>query len=77
MDNPLVVLAPSSHPPTGRKRIPFKTLGKEKFLTRERGSGTRIALERFFAERDTPLNIRMFSCLCPIISEFEQHDEHV
>jgi len=59
MDNPLVVLAPASHPLTGRKRIPFRTLGKEKFLTRERGSGTRIALERFFAERDTPLNIRM------------------
>lgn len=59
MDNPLVVLAPSSHPLAGRKRIPFQTLGEEKFLTRERGSGTRIALERFFAERDTPLNIRM------------------
>lgn len=59
LDNPLVVLAPATHPLANKKKIPFKQLGKEQFLARERGSGTRITVERIFAERDTPLNIRM------------------
>ena len=59
LDNPLVALAPASHPLAKQKRIPFKRLGQEKFLMRERGSGTRITMERLFAERDTPLNILM------------------
>lgn len=59
LDNPLVVLAPASHPLAQRKHIPLKALGKETFLMRERGSGTRMTIERLFAERDTPLNIRM------------------
>ncbi len=59
MDNPLVLVAPAAHPLARRKRIDFKTLAREAFLLRERGSGTRIALERYFEERNTPLKIRM------------------
>lgn len=59
LDNPLVVLAPASHPLAQRKRIPFKALGNETFLMRERGSGTRMTIERLFAERNTPLNVKM------------------
>lgn len=59
LDNPLVVLAPASHPLAKKKRIPFKRLGQEQFLLREQGSGTRITIERLFAERNTPLNILM------------------
>lgn len=59
LDNPLVVLAPASHPLAKRKRIPFKALGKETFLMRERGSGTRMTIERLFKERNTPLNVKM------------------
>jgi DNA-binding transcriptional LysR family regulator len=59
LDNPLVVLAPASHPLANKKKIPFKKLGEEQFLCREPGSGTRITVERLFAERHTPLNIRM------------------
>jgi DNA-binding transcriptional LysR family regulator len=59
MDNPLVVLAPAAHPLAGRKRIPFTELAQETFLVRERGSGTRMTIERLFQGRDTPLNVKM------------------
>lgn len=59
MDNPLVILAPAAHPLAGRNGIPFSDLAQERFLVRERGSGTRMTMERIFQERDTPLRIRM------------------
>lgn len=59
LENPLVVLAPANHPLARRRRIPFAELGKEWFLMRERGSGTRLATERAFQERNVPLRIRM------------------
>lgn len=49
-DNPLVVVAPPDHPLAKKKNIPLKRLENEIFLVRERGSGTRIAMERFFNE---------------------------
>ena len=49
MDNPLVVMAPPDHPLAGEKHIPLKKLRNETFIERERGSGTRLARERFFA----------------------------
>jgi DNA-binding transcriptional LysR family regulator len=59
LDNPIVVLAPASHPLAKRKRIPFKALGKESFLMREHGSGTRMTIEKLFQEHETPLNVKM------------------
>ena len=50
MDNPLVVIAAPDHPLTGKSRIAPKSLRSETFVIREPGSGTRIAMERFFAE---------------------------
>lgn len=50
LDNPLVVLAASDHPLAGQRQIPLERLAKETFIMRERGSGTRAARERFFAE---------------------------
>jgi DNA-binding transcriptional LysR family regulator len=50
MDNPLVVLAPPDHPLAGHHNIPTEKLRSETFIERERGSGTRLARERFFAE---------------------------
>ncbi|MDO8704144.1 MAG: LysR family transcriptional regulator [Sulfuricaulis sp.] len=52
MENPLVIVAPPEHPLANRKKIPLKRLQDEVFLVREPGSGTRIAMERFFAERE-------------------------
>lgn len=51
MDNPLVVVAPPQHPLAKEKHIPLIRLQEEVFLVREPGSGTRIAMERFFNER--------------------------
>ncbi|MEN8206960.1 MAG: LysR family transcriptional regulator [Pseudomonadota bacterium] len=50
LENPLVVLAPTRHPLAGQRRIPLEALHNETFIMRERGSGTRAARERFFAE---------------------------
>lgn len=50
MDNPLVVVAAPGHPLAVRKRIDPASLKRETFVIRESGSGTRIAMERFFAE---------------------------
>ncbi|QBQ54281.1 LysR family transcriptional regulator [Nitrosococcus wardiae] len=49
MDNPLVVIAPPAHPLVEGRRVPLTVLQQETFILRERGSGTRIAMERFFA----------------------------
>lgn len=52
MENPLVVIAPYDHPLTRERDIPLQRLQEETFLVREPGSGTRIAMERFFAEQN-------------------------
>ena len=59
MDNPLVVVAPPDHPLAGKKKIPLARLQEETFLVRESGSGTRIAMERFFTERGMKLKTGM------------------
>ncbi|MFQ5756817.1 MAG: LysR family transcriptional regulator [Acidiferrobacterales bacterium] len=56
MDNPLVVIAAPGHRLAGQKSIPLASLKNETFLMRERGSGTRTAMERFFAERGMVLS---------------------
>jgi len=59
MDNPLVVVAPPDHPLAKEKKIPLARLQEETFLVRESGSGTRIAMERFFSERGMRLKTGM------------------
>lgn len=51
MENPLVVIAAPDHPWVRRKRIPLEDLRDQAFVVREPGSGTRIAMERFFDQR--------------------------
>ncbi len=48
LDNPLVVIAPKGHQLAKEKKIPLSVLQQETFIMREHGSGTRIAMERFF-----------------------------
>lgn len=57
--NPLVVLAPRSHPLAGKRRIKPERLAEFPFIMREPGSGTRMAVEDFFAQRGIKLKIRM------------------
>ena len=46
--NPLVMIAPAGHPLASRQRLPLKALASERLILRERGSGTRLATDRFF-----------------------------
>jgi DNA-binding transcriptional LysR family regulator len=50
MDNPLVVIAPPGHALCTCREIPLARLNEQTFLMREAGSGTRMAIERFFTE---------------------------
>ena len=59
LDNPLVVVAPVGHPLARKKKIPLTQVQEEIFLVREPGSGTRIAMERFFSERGMKLKTGM------------------
>jgi DNA-binding transcriptional LysR family regulator len=59
MDNPLVVIAPPDHPLARKKRIPVQELAAESFLVREAGSGTRGAMERFFAAKGLEIRTSM------------------
>ncbi|MGC3999370.1 MAG: LysR substrate-binding domain-containing protein [Anaeromyxobacter sp.] len=45
-DHPLVMVAHPDHPLARRRRAPLRELAAETFLVRERGSGTRAAMER-------------------------------
>lgn len=51
MTNPLVVIAPPSHPLATAQQVPLRRLQGETFLMREPGSGTRSLMERVFAEK--------------------------
>jgi len=51
MPNPLVVIAPPSHPLCDARHIPLQRMKAETFLVREQGSGTRSLMERVFAEK--------------------------
>ena len=59
MDNPLVVIAPPDHPLAKRGRIPLQTLLQESFIVRERGSGTRNAIEHFLEQHGQRMNTTM------------------
>jgi LysR family transcriptional regulator, low CO2-responsive transcriptional regulator len=59
MENPLVILAPATHPMAQSKNLSFTDLANEPFIVRERGSGTRLTVERAFHERNLPLKIKM------------------
>jgi len=49
--HPISVIAAPDHALAGRRRLPLEALAGETFIIRERGSGTRAAMEHVFAER--------------------------
>ncbi len=59
LENPLVIVAPPEHLLAKEKKIPLQRLEQEVFLVREPGSGTRIAMERFFAQHDVRITTGM------------------
>lgn len=59
LDNPLVVIAPKTHPLVGKKNIPISALNNEPFIMREPGSGTRDAVQKLFAQEDVNVKVRL------------------
>ncbi len=58
-ENPLVVVAAPDHPLVGQQPIPLYMLQDETFVVREQGSGTRTAMQRFFAEHNLGITSSM------------------
>jgi len=59
LENPLVVIAPKNHPLAQEKNIPITRLHNEQFIMRERGSGTRAAVEQLFAQHGVSVKVRL------------------
>ncbi len=57
--NPLVLVAAPTHRLAGLKNVPIEELGREHFLLREQGSGTRAALEKSLEDAGLPLQVSM------------------
>ena len=58
-DNPLVVVASPDHPLVGAQPIPLYMLQDQTFVVREKGSGTRTAMQRFFEEHNLSITSSM------------------
>ena len=57
--NPHVIIAAPDHPLATRQRIAVATVAKETFIVREPGSGTRLAMQKFFDDRQVPCKVGM------------------
>jgi DNA-binding transcriptional LysR family regulator len=59
LPNPLVVVAPEAHPLAGRRGLSLAALEQERFIMRERGSGTRLACDAHFAAHGFAPRVRL------------------
>lgn len=59
LPNPLQIIAAISHPLAGKKRIRLNELQDERFILRERGSGTRLACDHHFSELGFQPRVRL------------------
>ncbi|MDP2868547.1 LysR family transcriptional regulator [Methyloversatilis sp.] len=59
LDNPLVAIAPAAHPLANAGLLKLQDLAEERFIMREQGSGTRIAIENYLSQQGATLNVRM------------------
>jgi len=57
--NTLVLVAAPAHRLARLKNVPIEELGREHFLLREQGSGTRAALEKALEDAGVPLQVSM------------------
>jgi len=58
-ENPLVLIAAASHSCAQRSSIPISELEKQSFVSREVGSGTRAAIQRFLESQNIDFNFSM------------------
>ena len=59
MPNPLVVIAANDHLLAAGSQITLAALGTQRFILRERGSGTRMAIDAHFKSRGFKPNLRL------------------
>lgn len=59
LPNPLVVIAPASHRLVGRESIEMEELVSERFILREKGSGTRLMCDAFFQKHGFEPKLRL------------------
>jgi DNA-binding transcriptional LysR family regulator len=59
LGTPLVVIAPVNHPLANKKNITLRRIAQEPFISREYGSGTRMATEHVFSKQSLKLKVRM------------------
>lgn len=59
LDNPLVVVAPRTHPLARERNIPIQRLDDEPFIMRESGSGTRQAVQQLFVKNKVTVKVRL------------------
>ena len=57
--NPLAIVAAPDHPLNRRRHLPFAALGEYAFVVREKGSGTRSAMERLFSQNEIEVKVAM------------------
>jgi len=51
LENPLVILAPPTHPLANKKNIPISKLSQENFILREPGCGTYLSMDKLHKEQ--------------------------
>lgn len=59
MPNPLVLIAASAHPMVKRKRLELADLTGQRFILRERGSGTRMSVDAHFRQLKFKPDVRL------------------
>jgi DNA-binding transcriptional LysR family regulator len=59
LPNPLVVIASRSHPLASRRRLALKDLHAQRFILREQGSGTRMAIDAHFKQHGFTPDLRL------------------
>lgn len=57
--NPMGIVCAPDHPLSRRKRLQFEMLKDCNFVVREKGSGTRAAMDRLFGQHDIPVKVVM------------------
>ena len=57
--NPLVPIAATGHPLTKKKSVTLASLSDQRFILREKGSGTRMMADKFFKSQKFRPDIRM------------------
>ena len=59
MSNPMVVIVPNGDPLTKQAQVTLSDLAKRRFILREKGSGTRMAVDQFFKSKRFRPDIRL------------------